>query len=488
MNLGGIPESPDTCKVYTPTWLAAAIVRVLGDSKSALWLEPSCGTGSFLAAMDELSVDKKRIVALDLSLETSDNDELAKTTRGVDFLTWAHRTNKRFTKIVGNPPYVSMHRLCETQRTSALGAKSPLGLITSKSSNLWLAFMHSLLELLEEGGDIAMILPAAWLYANYAQPTRKYVETNFSDIAVFRPRARIFTDAKDGSIVLIAKGYKQKRVRKRLFLDCDLDALESDYLTQQVVKPKNSKAKVISDRFKTAKLKELATISIGGVTGQADYFILSDDERKLLGLPVTACRPILSKTAHLMDPITDKETWLTLRFAGERVWLFYPTPSQLSHSAVQEYLLRKVENGGCDKMRLKIASRTPWYLTKLPPTVDAFVSGMASLGPSLFLNRFPRLTYSNTLYGLRFRSKLSLEAKSTFGLAFLTPFVREQLASNSRVYPEGLRKHEPGDISDICVPIYEPRKHHVALFRKASLMFMAGETEALQHLLKEKLR
>src|SRR5262249_29692797 len=95
---------PVSCKVYTPPDLAVYVVDAVGDAPRRAWLEPCHGTGVFVDAMRKAGVPKRRIVAVDLDRSPSPADHMATTIRGADFLRWAQKTDRRFDRIVGNPP------------------------------------------------------------------------------------------------------------------------------------------------------------------------------------------------------------------------------------------------------------------------------------------------------------------------------------------------------------------------------------------------
>src|SRR5690242_14973426 len=114
-----IAPPPASCKVYTPADLAYAIVRALGDGTAELWLEPSHGKGAFVEAIAGVGVQRNRITAVDLDNKTEPADDLATTVRGVDFLRWASQTERRFDRIVGNPPFVSIAQLPVSLQRSA---------------------------------------------------------------------------------------------------------------------------------------------------------------------------------------------------------------------------------------------------------------------------------------------------------------------------------------------------------------------------------
>jgi len=225
-----------------------------------------------------------------------------------------------------------------------------------------------------------------------------------------------------------------------------------------------------------APLGDLIEIRLGGVTGHAGFFLLTEDQRCGLRLPREAVTPVLSRSRHLTDAVIDRRSWHDLLRRGERVWLLRPTGDVSSLPSVADYLARPLESGGCDRGRYKIKNRAPWYLTPLPERVDGFMSGMTRNGPWIALRRMRLLNATNTLYVVRFKEKLGLDAKSAISLAMLTTSARDELRRRCRHYADGLMKHEPGDLVQIKVPLARDIREAPAAYSEAVGRLLAGRT------------
>jgi len=221
-------------------------------------------------------------------------------------------------------------------------------------------------------------------------------------------------------------------------------------------------------------LGDMVDIRLGGVTGHAEYFLMTEPQREALRLPPEAVYPVLSRSRHLKSAMIDHRLWLKLLREGERVWLFRPTNDIVSHPAVIDYLSRSKRSGGCNRKRYKIKQRTPWYLTPLPDHVDGFLSGMTKLGPWIALCRMEGLNATNTLYVVRFKGKKDACSKSAIALAMLTSTVRETLGRRCRRYPDGLIKHEPGDLMSVRVPVAKDPRGASAVYSGAVTSLLKG--------------
>jgi len=468
-------QSPVSCNVYTPAVLAQAMVRALGDGPDARWLEPCVGKGAFLRALARQRVDVGRIVGLDLCRSSEPTDIHAVVRRGIDFLRWAASTTERFDRVVANPPYIALSKVPRPIQNAALSVRTPDGMAIALSGNCWNAFLCASLGLLNEGGSIAFVLPAAFDYANYARSLRAKLPTLFGRLEVHRCRTPIFDSVEEGSIVLLAHGFRVPRTAAFRREYETLDALVRGLGRPSQPTRRTSKPDDLSAKSTGVRLGDVMTIGLGAVTGDASYFLMTDGERRRHALPKSAVVPVLSKSKHIRSASISLERWAELLSAGERVWLFRPLPSVVSQTAVQQYLELTEADGGCRRNAYKIRNRSPWYVTPLPPRPDGFLSGMSQSGPWICLNRMEGLSATNTLYTVRFRKRLSQDEQCAWALMLLTSEVRRQLPSVIREYALGLAKLEPGDLSQLRLPTPRGVGAMPRIYRSAVESLLAGD-------------
>lgn len=425
------------------------MVTALGDRPHFRWLEPSHGKGVFLEALNRRNVAKNRIVAVDLDPTEAPADKLAQTFRGVDFLRWAGQTDSKFDRIVGNPPFVAISQLPVSLRRTAAQmidlSEQPIG----KGANVWYAFILASLKLLNVGGSLAFILPSAAEFADYSAAIRVAVRNQFEKLELYRSNRPLFSEVQEGNLVAIARNYRSnpfRIVRRRFGSSAELIAMLS--------RNRKSKGRACLERSQSSSggivtLGSIAQVRLGGVTGDAEYFLMNDQRRRELKLPMAAFTRVVSRAHHLQSPTIAKDEWRTLQEAGKRVLLFNPPEAIINHPEVRKYLRRRVN--GCNRAAFKIANRTPWYRTPLPATPDAFLSGMSQFGPWLCMNGMPELNATNTLYTVSFRDA---DENQRFGyaLAFLTTGVRRQLKHAGRRYADGLIKYEPSALIGLRLP------------------------------------
>jgi adenine-specific DNA-methyltransferase len=447
----GTTEPHFLCKIYTSFPLALGIVKALGDVAGTKWLEPSHGQGVFLQALAELGVSAGRIRAIDLDTDSCANDHLARTLRGIDFLRWSMGTQERFDRIVGNPPYIAISQLVGSLRKTAACVEDFNELPIGSCSNMWHAFVLCTIRLLREGGSLGFVLPSAVEYAEYSGSLRKAIRDRFESIELLRCRRPLFSGVQEGTVVVIARGYKQgpfKFSRKEFRTG---DRLISALSTSKNGLRRCSEPKA-TPASGTVLFSEIAKLRLGGVTGDSRYFLLTDKQRREHRIPTQACRPVVSRARHLHVPVLKKADWDFLKLSNQRVWLFKPGPAARKRYSVRLYLAKTSESGGCDRSAYKVRLRSRWYDTPLPPRPDGFVSGMSRFGPWICLNQFRRLNATNTLYVIKFHREISENERFGYALALLSSKVQRQLRKSARRYADGLIKYEPGALTNLQLP------------------------------------
>ncbi len=482
-----LPRPPESCSVSTPAAVARAMVSALGDRNEDRWLDPCVGGGAFLRALSDIGVPPDRVTAVDIDQTQFPSDVLARTTRGLDFLAWARTTDKRFDKIIANPPYVALSRLPEPLRKSALNVSArSRGSLRSKS-NYWPAFMHASLSLLQVGGSISFVLPAAWDYAKYAAQLRDEMPLEFSSFEVHRSRKPIFHPIQDGCIVVVGRGFRQGRSSKVTRFEYDTpEALARGLALEKHGRSETAPVlrlhNIGATKGRTCRLGDVISVRLGGVTGDASYFLMTEEERNARKLPLGSVRPVLSKARHLVSGEVSVREWRQLLDKGERIWLFDPPHRLCTHASVRSYIDLASGSGGCKRDRYKIRIRDPWYRTPLPYGPHGFLSGMSRLGPWICLRGMDRLTATNTLYTIRFRRLLTRDEQFSWALALITSRVRADLSSLGRVYPDGLLKYEPGDLQDILLPIPTRTAGAAELYCRAISVLLHGDPLASQQM------
>ena len=242
------------------------------------------------------------------------------------------------------------------------------------------------------------------------QNSREVLPKRFSRFEVHRSRTPVFDSVQDGSVVLVATGYGKEGgpvVRHEYENVLELiSGLESGKRKARNGRPPAcTKTKNVTRR--TVRLGDVVAVGLGAVTGDVQYFLMTENDRKEWRLPVASLRAVVSRACHLTGSVMSKIEWRRLLANDERIWLFRPSECTLDHPSVRKYLKYGRKDGGCQFAAYKIQSRDPWYRTPMPRQPHGFVTGMSQCGPWICLNRTPSLNATNTLYTIRFRSHSS---------------------------------------------------------------------------------
>ena len=454
--------------------MAAALPHESGDR----WLDPCCGDGSLVRAVVS-RWPTVAITAVDLDRQAVRTLKASTIISGIDFLRWSRQTTDRFSKIILNPPYVALRRLSSALRRSALACHGIAGEKIDGNANYWYVFFLQAIRVLDQGGSLCIVLPAAWDYANYASRLRTHVRELFERVDIHRSQSPLFEGVRDGSVVVVARGKGHGPGIERRFEYSErkefLAGLESSRIRAAGV----SVFPVSSSRGLHERFEDLFELRIGAVTGDARYFLISEARRMAMKLPLSVVTPVVSRAAHIRGPEIDLRHWKALLRRGDRVWLFRPPRKYPRSGPVLAYLRRAVTDGGCDRSAYKIQNRKPWYVVPVPLRGDGFLSGMAGDRLAISWREMDGLTATNTLYVIRCRTRLVRRRRFAWALAFLSSCVRNQLAARMRVYADGLSKLEPGDFRGILLPIPSQRPNAREVYRRAVELLSRGQvTEA----------
>ena len=475
-----VPVPPKKGLANTPDVLADALVRAVGADGAVTWLDPSAGSGQLVQAAVRAGTPVDSILAIDLrgdlpTLKTIGVECLLST----DFLRWSRETKRRFDRVIANPPFVPIRELEERLRLPALATHID-GIELPGTANYWTSFLVAGLNLLSPGGSIAYVLPAAWEYANYAKSLRRYCANSFQRLEVHRVSQPMFQTVSDGSVLLVGRGYLQRPVQEsRLILHHGLSDLVSavDSKSTWAV---DTRVRINESQMRDGQVKlgEVARIRVGAVTGDANFFLLTESRRMALNLPRSSVQPVLSKARHLIGPEIDRCIWETLLAAGERVWMFRPSSEDLTNPAVLAYLAMPEEDGGCKRGAFKIRARSPWYRTRVPEPFDGFISGMSQTTRFVALNQFAGLTASNTLYGIKFPAMETIDEKAAWCLSLMSTVSAESRARLVRRYPQGMLKLEPGDVANIKMQKPTSIPGALVKYREAAELAITGNIAA----------
>jgi adenine-specific DNA-methyltransferase len=380
-----------------------------------------------------------------------------------------HLLPELFDAIVGNPPYVRYHSIPTEMRAKAVERLSKYGLRISGRASYWAFFLLYSVHFLKPGGRLAMILPGALLHTDYAMQLRDLIKSNFESVHICLLDERIFQDTNEESVLVFADGAHKSHRQLHISNARDVQELVS-YIGNEPPKDAGLASQSNEIRWLRALLdtdvqnlyQELSRrqdvifagdwveTRIGVVTGNNDYFILSEQEWEKYQLPVGLQIPIVRKAIQLKGLKVTEQELNDSQNANTKYLLFGMSAEHLELTAVRQYI-EQGENTGVHKRR-KCSDRKPWYIVPHTASPPAFMPIMSASWPRLIINE-SGYTCTNNI--LKVFWKESRNAVDWLRLAVGTLSTLSQLSAElvGRSYGGGVLKLEPKEFASLVIPI-----------------------------------
>lgn len=205
---------------YTPSLLADFIVSRVSPFLKLTTnrvLEPSAGDGVFVNSIIKLVSPCPRITVIEknkhelnkvIKATTDSKIEAIQFLHG-DFLEIQEKLRRKFTLAIGNPPYIRKRYLKSKQQKISKKIHLSASLADKQINNIWSAFLVRSIQLLDEDGILAFVLPAEILQVKFAEELRKLVYKSFERVEFFNFREIVFDAEGQNTVLLI--GYKKSK-------------------------------------------------------------------------------------------------------------------------------------------------------------------------------------------------------------------------------------------------------------------------------------
>lgn len=476
-------SQPDPDKLrggyYTPETIAKFVCEWAVRQDGERILEPSCGDGNILAAaarrVASLGANTSRLYGVEFLAEEAAKAlarlNKAKLDHNVsilneDYFTFASRQKVEGVKydvVIGNPPFVRYQDFPEDQRNIAFALMREMGLNPSRLTNLWLPFLAVATSSLAPGGRLGMVIPAELFQVGYAAELRQFLADHFKQIDIVTFKQLVFPTIQQEVVLLLAEKQSGEgtgiRVHEVDNAD-DLPKLTSSSMVKQVVKPvdhaEEKWTKYFLEKDEILLLRNLreredvdllgkhVDVDVGVVTGNNDYFLLSEEEVAEHELH-DDCIPLVGRSLALQGTrftSSDFNRWAGL---GKKCYLFLPQSPYGSAAA------KFVELGEEAKVNegYKCSIRKEWFRVPSVWTPDFFFLRQADSSPRIVANT-TSATCTDTLHRGRLLSganKNRLCAAFTNSLTFATSEVI------GRSYGGGVMTFEPSEVEKLPLPM-----------------------------------
>ena len=373
----------DKGQFWTPDWVAEAMVAYVARGANIVF-DPGVGKGVFYTALKKLN-RKAKFYGTDIDLAIieeaksegvfDENCELEVR----DFI--LNPPQKLFKAIVANPPYIRHHRLSpEIKNHFRSICLRTLGYTLDGRAGLHIYFLIQALNLLEKGGRLAFIMPADTCEGVFAKKLWNWISKKFciDGVITFEHKATPFPGVDTNAVIFLIKNEKPKeKIRwakclipqnKGLFEFLKNDLVGENYDGLDIYERDLKEALAVglsraprTDHNFEFTLTDFASVVRGIATGANEFFFLTRDKAKEVGIPSKFLLPAVGRTRDAEGSHLTRESLVKLEKKGRPTLLFFPNGSRWEDmpEPVKNYILEG-ERAGLSKRAL-ISTRQPWY-------------------------------------------------------------------------------------------------------------------------------
>jgi adenine-specific DNA-methyltransferase len=486
---------------YTPRTIADFLVDWAIPSPDLRVLEPSAGDGVFLRSAAKRMVELGgrdtpiAITAVEVDRTAAQEARWALAPVGAadsvhegDFFAFAEAyEGVPFDAVIGNPPFLRFQHFQEQHREPAFRLMRSAGLHPSRLTNAWLPFVAVASRLLSDRGRLAMVVPAELLQVGYASELREFLSNEFARITIVAFSSLVFEDIQQEVVLLLADKAvgSSPGIRVLELPDAEgLQRLDPDH--DAPVKPMDHSSEKWTRYFldleeldalravaaspKLTRLGQLASVDIGVVTGNNDFFLLRHrDEFNTAGIG-NFLVPILTRSRQLRGLEFNTEDWEYSEAHGDARYLL----SVLDGDSVPEALEAYLQTGLDADVHLgyKCRIRKNWYVVPSTHAADAFLLRQVHSYPILSWNRVGGAS-TDTVHRVRYRSDAD---PSTLSACFHNSITFAFAEVLGRSYGGGVLELEPSEADALPLPYAHDL---AALYGDVDRLLRAGDIESV---------
>jgi SAM-dependent methyltransferase len=471
---------------YTPPAVAQALTNWAIREAEARVLDPSYGGCAFLQAAFATLRQKgaltpaKHIFGIDL--DPSAEKFLAPLlTAGAASTQYLQRDffnvslgdfdGAPFDVVVGNPPYIRYHDIPAPAQQRAVECLAQYGMQISGRASYWAFFLLYSMQFLKPGGRLAMLLPGALLHTDYAVQVRELLIRHFEKVNIYLLHERIFAGTQEESVIVCAEGASRPNTSVHVtYLPTVNDLQQINHTAPSPANAVNGNhdqdggwLRALLDQNSLAiydsiaqmpsviRLGDWVETRIGVVTGNNNFFILSQAERARRKIPARYFIPVLRRPAQLAGLYVTNQN---LQFLAEenKAYLLLNPPEKLSQ--MPKTLRQYLEEGEAQGVHLawKCRARKPWYIVPHTAPPAAFIPCMAASWARLTANR-SSFTCTNNILRLSWKNRRPALDWTRLALGSLSTFCQLSAELVGRSYGGGVLKLEPTELTRLAIPL-----------------------------------
>lgn len=383
--------------------------------------------------------------------------------------------------MIVNPPYNRHEDIpLEYRRLAQELAEQQTGIKIAGDAGLYVYHMLIMDKWLSKGGVAAWLIPSIFLQSKYGDAIRQYLLNNVQlmSLHVYDYSAPQFEKAQTSTAIVVFKkqmpeaakeitiSFGNSAIKPQKKANVTIENLRMASENWQMFIPNNTQ-KRITTNSSNLKLEDLFDIKRGLATGANSFFVMKREQAQERGIPTEALKPLLPKARFLNNNLiinTQKDGYPDIT----------PQLVLIDCDWAEEVIAKKYNNffkyletaksslGGKRPVieRTLVKSRRPWYKQEKREPCPFLLTYMGrdkkNLPPLYFILNKSMATALNT-YLLLYPRKWLLDLIQTNHsmhetiLSTLNDLAERLIAPQTRIYSEGLRKIEPGELKTLPI-------------------------------------
>lgn len=458
----------DKGQFWTPSWVAEAMVAYVSQNTDLVF-DPATGRGAFYEALLKLNKPEVSFFGTDIDQEVLKDEIYKQESCFVELRDFIKNPPRRkFKAIIANPPYIRHHRINEETKAFLRRFSSVVtGFSIDGRAGYHIYFFIQALNLLEQDGRLAFIMPADTCEGKFAKNLWKWISDKFciECVITFAEEATPFPNVDTNAMVFLIKNSKPTKtlhwVKANAAYSSDLfDFISSDFKKENfetleiVARQLNegiatgfSRPKQNQNEFKY-HLNDFAKVMRGIATGSNEFFFLTAQQVKEIGIPKEFIKRAIGRTRDATKSILTLKDLEQLEKDNRPTYLLSINAHSSYPKSVGEYLKMGEEMNLPNRSLIK--QRKPWYKMEkreIPPMLFSylgrrrirFIKNEARVLPLTgFLCVYPNSTDENSINNL--------------WQALNHPDTLENLNLVGKSYGSGAVKVEPGNLGKLPIP------------------------------------
>ncbi len=412
-------DKKNTGSYYTPKILSRFLVdhifsKYIGHTTDEISiLEPSCGDGEFVdsltthfsdhrLSLELIDINKDElVVAKEKAKSNSELGNLEVAGFNNDFLDF--QFTKRYSLIIGNPPYISKKYLSDEQISKC--KKICSSYISGEVKNIWPTFLVRAIENLNDNGIMCFVLPSELLQVKYTKGLRELILDSFDRVEIFAFNELVFEEAEQDVVAIIGvknhhiqaehgvsfyqvENLEDLKIPNYTEMNFNVHRERLDKWTNYILSDEQlNMVEQITNELNLDSIKDYCEkAEVGIVTAANSYFIRKQSDLNDYDLE-RYIRPILQKSNLIHGTITiTEERFDQLKASDKPVNLvcFDNVPRNQLNESAQKFILEGEEKEL--QNRYKMQKRVNWYNVPSIWSSEAIFCKRSHWYPRILLN------------------------------------------------------------------------------------------------------